>query len=89
MSNACGWLVGTIGSGILYTYVGEDVETLAGTNAMVGMAACFLTGTICSLIAVIITWRINNNTAGLKCGSCITLITASEDDKVEKNDKEA
>ena len=89
MSNACGRLVGTIGSGILYTYVGEDVGPLAGTNAVVGMAACFLAGTICSLIAVIITWRINDDTAGLKCGSCITLIAASKDEEVEKDDDEA
>jgi hypothetical protein len=86
MSNACGRLMGTIGSGILYTYVGEDVGPLAGTNAVMGMAACFLAGTICSLIAVIITWRINDNTAGLKCGSCITCIDASEEDKVENDD---
>lgn len=89
MSNACGRLMGTIGSGILYTYVGEYVGPLAGTNAVAGMAACFLAGTICSVIAVIITWRINDDTAGLKCGSCLTLIAASEDDKVEKDDDEA
>jgi hypothetical protein len=86
MSNACGRLFGTIGSGILYTYVGDYVGPLAGSDAVAGMAACFLAGTICSLFAVIITQRINDNKAGLQCGLCLTIIAASEDEK--ENDEE-
>ena len=40
MSNACGRLLGTLGSGLLYTYVGEDFGDLAGTNAVQGLAVC-------------------------------------------------
>lgn len=80
MSNAMGRLMGTIGSGILYTYVGDYVGPLAGNDAVAGMAACFLAGTICSLIAVIVTQRIEDNAAGLKCGSCLTIVPAVEQD---------
>jgi hypothetical protein len=72
MSNACGRLFGTIGSGILSTYVGDYTGPLAGTDAVSGLAACFLAGTICSFVAVIITQIINDDKAGLQCGSCLT-----------------
>jgi hypothetical protein len=83
MSNAAGRLMGTIGSGILYTYVGEYLGPLAGNDAVAGMAACFLAGTICSFIAVIVTQRIDDNAAGLKCGSCLTIVQATEVDVSE------
>ena len=84
MSNAMGRLVGTIGSGILYTYVGEYLGPLAGNDAVAGMAACFLAGTICSFLAVVITQRIDDHAAGLKCGPCLTLRQAVQqvDDEV-------
>jgi hypothetical protein len=72
MSNACGRLLGTIGSGFLYTYVGKDSVT--------GFAACFFAGTLCSLIAAGITTFINDDKKGLKCGSCWTIVAASDDD---------
>jgi len=80
MSNAMGRLMGTIGSGILYTYVGEYMGPLAGNDAVAGMAACFLAGTVCSFIAVVVTQRIEDNTAGLKCGSCFTIVQAENVD---------
>lgn len=80
MSNAAGRLMGTIGSGVLYTYVGEYLGPLAGNDAVAGMAACFLAGTICSFVAAVVTQRIDDNAAGLKCGSCLTIVQAAEVD---------
>lgn len=87
MSNACGRLFGTIGSGILYTYVGKDAGPLAGTNGTKGLAACFLAGTICSLLAAAITVKIDDNDGGLKCGPC-TLIQSHEVEEEEKKEVE-
>lgn len=78
MSNAAGRLFGTLGSGILYTYVGEDFGGPAGTNAVSGLAACFLAGTISSLAAALITMRIDDDKAGLQCGPCFTIIGDKE-----------
>jgi hypothetical protein len=80
MSNAVGRLFGTIGSGILYTFVGEDFGDLAGSDALAGLAACFLAGTICSFLAATITFRIDDHSSGLKCGSCWTLVPAADDE---------
>ena len=87
MSNAMGRLTGTIGSGILYTYVGAYIGPLAGTDAVAGMAACFLAGTICSFLAVVITSRIDDHHAGLKCGPCLTIV-AAQDESEEKGEEE-
>lgn len=94
MSNACGRLMGTIGSGVLYTYVGKNAGPTAGSDGTAGLAACFLAGTICSVLAAMITVKIDDNQEGLQCGPC-TLIRGydmvereREDDVVEneKND---
>jgi len=74
MSNALGRLFGTIGSGLLYTYVGGDEGDYSGTNATTGLSACFMAGTVCSLLAVVITTFIEDDDAGLKCGPCWTII---------------
>ena len=86
MSNACGRLMGTIGSGVLYTYVGENIGGLASTDAVAGLAACFIAGTISSLIAAVITIMIDDQKAGLKCGPCLTLVpvTTSVDAAAEE-----
>jgi hypothetical protein len=88
MSNACGRLMGTLGSGVLYTYVGTDLGSLAGQNIVAGFAACFFAGTASSFLAVIITWFIQDNQAGLKCGPCLTLVSANPVD-MRKEDKDA
>mmetsp|Transcript_38931 Transcript_38931/g.111846 ORF Transcript_38931/g.111846 Transcript_38931/m.111846 type:complete len:550 (-) Transcript_38931:126-1775(-) len=88
MSNAMGRLVGTIGSGLLYSYIGEDFGEYAGTDAVAGLAACFLAGTISSLLAATITVMINDNKAGLKCG-CLTIVPAAEDQDTLKEDDAA
>ena len=77
MSNAVGRLFGTLGSGFLYTYVGEDYGDYAGSDAVAGLAACFLAGTICSFLAASITFRIDDHSGGLKCGSCWTIVSPS------------
>lgn len=88
MSNACGRLLGTIGSGVLYTYVGDYVNDKAGTNATAGIAACFLAGTLSSLIAALITIKIDDNEGGLKCGPC-TLVGAKPDNEdIQEETKE-
>ena len=74
MSNALGRLFGTIGSGLLYTYVGGNEGDFSGTNATTGLSACFMAGTVCSLLAVVITTFIEDDDAGLKCGPCWTII---------------
>ena len=88
MSNACGRLMGTIGSGVLYTYIGEDVGSLAGTDAVAGLAACFFAGTISSLIAAVITIMIDDQEAGLKCGPCLTLVPSAVLDDIEEEERE-
>jgi hypothetical protein len=79
MSNACGRLFGTLGSGFLYSYVGEDYGDAAGNDAVAGLASCFLAGTICSLLAAVITFKIDDQQSGLKCGSCLTIIPSREE----------
>jgi hypothetical protein len=85
MSNALGRLFGTIGSGLLYTYVGDEWNDYSGPWAVQGLAACFLAGTLCSLIAAIITLKINDNKAGLKCGPCWTIVR-KQMDETQRND---
>lgn len=59
MSNALGRLFGTLGSGVLYTFVGEDFNAVSGSDAVAGFAACFFAGTISSLLAALITFNID------------------------------
>jgi Major Facilitator Superfamily len=78
MSNAVGRLFGTLGSGFLYTFVGDDFGDAAGSDAVAGLAACFLAGTLSSFLAATLTFKINDNKSGLKCGSCCTIVAAEE-----------
>lgn len=80
MSNAMGRLFGTLGSGVLYTFVGEDFGDFAGTDAAAGLAACFMAGTLSSLLAALITIKIDDNKRGLQCG-CLTLVNAVDDNE--------
>lgn len=84
MSNALGRLFGTIGSGVLYTYVGEYINDKAGTNATAGFAACFVAGTLSSLLAALITIKIDDNDGGLKCGSRITIVEAKTESTTDE-----
>ena len=82
MSNAVGRLFGTIGSGLLYTFVGEEVNDFSGSDAVAGLAACFFAGTLCSLLAALITIGIKDQKSGLKCGPCWTIVEG-EDEEIE------
>ena len=73
MSNAAGRLLGTLGSGALYSYVGEDYGPDAGSDALRGLAACFAAGTLSSALAALITLRIRDEEAGLRCGPCVCI----------------
>mmetsp|Transcript_10730 Transcript_10730/g.13567 ORF Transcript_10730/g.13567 Transcript_10730/m.13567 type:complete len:543 (-) Transcript_10730:2467-4095(-) len=87
MSNALGRLFGTIGSGILYSYVGDYIGAYAGTSATVGFAACFLAGTISSLLAALITINIDDNDSGLKCGPCTIVSAMIQKDREEEEEE--
>ena len=65
MSNAAGRFLGTIGSGLLYTYAGEKISDAAGTDATRGLAACFVAGSVSSLLAALITTKIADAEAGM------------------------
>jgi hypothetical protein len=86
MSNAMGRLVGTLGSGFLYTYIGEDFGEAAGSDAVAGLAACFLAGTISSLLAALITVKIEDSKTGLNCGSCLTIVAAHDEEKQKEEE---
>ena len=74
MSNAVGRLFGTMGSGLLYTYVGESANDVSGNDAVAALAACFFAGTCSSLLAAFITTKIDDQETGLQCGSCLTIV---------------
>jgi hypothetical protein len=91
MSNAVGRLFGTLGSGLLYTYVGDAANDVSGNDAVAGLAACFFAGTCSSLLAALITTKIDDHQAGLQCGPCWTLVAAQEtpsDDGKDENDSD-
>jgi hypothetical protein len=83
MSNAVGRLVGTLGSGVIYTYAGERYGALSGSDARAGLAACFVAGTISSVLAAVITLKIRDEAAGLRCGPCVCV--AKEEQREESD----
>ncbi|KAK9834714.1 hypothetical protein WJX74_008445 [Apatococcus lobatus] len=64
MANAGGRLVGTLLSGILYTYVGDSIVT--------GFGACFVASLIFVLLSSILAIPIHDNLGGLMCGPCLS-----------------
>ena len=87
MSNALGRLFGTIGSGLLYTYVGSELNDLSGNDGVASLSACFFAGTASSVIAALITIWIDDHEAGLKCGPC-TLVAASLREEMDDEARE-
>ena len=69
MSNALGRLMGTLGSGFIFTYVGEYFGEYVGHDGTAGLAACYFAGTLSSAAAAFITTFIDDNEGGLKCGN--------------------
>ena len=84
MSNAVGRLFGTLGSGLLYTYVGDELNDFSGNDAVAALAACFFAGTASSIIAALITVKIQDQQSGLKCGPCLTLVAGEEEEEEEE-----
>ena len=84
MSNAVGRLLGTLGSGVLYTYAGEHRGDFAGSDNRRGLGICFIAGTISSILAAAITIMIKDDAAGLRCGSCVCVHAAVEPEKADK-----
>jgi hypothetical protein len=84
MSNALGRLFGTLGSGLLYTYVGGEINEYSGNDAVAGLAACFFAGTASSVVAALVTTRIDDHKAGLRCGPCLTLVAPDVDGDEEE-----
>ena len=73
MANACGRLIGTLISGVLYTYTGTIVN---------GFAACFWASAAFVLTSAVIELYIDDDKGGLMCGS----ITCIEDAHVDPED---
>jgi hypothetical protein len=71
----------------LYTYIGDDFGVGAGSDAVAGMAACFLAGTLSSLLAALITIKIDDQESGLKCGPCLTIRQASQNPETISEDE--
>jgi len=88
MSNAMGRLMGTIGSGILYSYVGEDLGSYAGRDATAGLAACMVAGTVSSFIAALITTKIDDEEGGLRCGRIVCVGDDREYGEREERERE-
>ena len=82
MSNAFGRLIGTIGSGILYTYIGETYNEYSSNDSVVALAACMYAATACSVIAILITLKINDDQAGLACGPCLSCVNPTSPETV-------
>lgn len=82
MSNALGRLFGTIGSGLLFTYVGEYYGEGVGHDGTAGLAACFIAGTLSSLIAAFITYFIDDEDSGLLCGSIVCVKPTDEEENI-------
>ena len=88
MSNAVGRLLGTLGSGVLYTYAGEQRGPYAGSDNRRGLGACFIAGTLSSVLAAAITLKIRDEAAGLRCGPCVCVGAAEKEETSRTSDRE-
>lgn len=68
MANAGGRLLGTILSGVLYTYVGGSI--------IKGFGACFVTSIAFAALASLIALLLRDDAAGLSCGQCLICLAA-------------
>jgi hypothetical protein len=59
-------LPGTLASGAIYTY--------AGANPVYGLGYCFLASMCFAALATLVTVLIQDDSGGLKCGACLTLV---------------
>ena len=86
MSNALGRLMGTLGSGFIFTYVGEYFGEYVGHDGTAGLAACYFAGTLSSAAAAFITTFIDDNEGGLKCGNYNCIHAEPEDAEVTEEE---
>ena len=86
MSNALGRLMGTLGSGFIFTYVGEYFGEYVGHDGTAGLAACYFAGTLSSAAAAFITTFIDDNEGGLKCGNYTCVHAEPEDAEVTEEE---
>jgi hypothetical protein len=68
MANAFGRLTGTIISGALYSYVGSNVND--------GLAACFLASLVFVVISTVVTFWLDDDEGGLRCGGSLGCLGA-------------
>ena len=80
MSNAAGRFLGTVGSGLLYTYAGDHMGGMAGADATRGLAACFVAASLSAALAAVIPLRIEDSDAGLRCGACCVCVDPAVED---------
>ena len=66
MSNAAGRLLGTLASGVIYSYAGDDRGALAGSDALRGLAACFVAGTASNMGITIEGWDMEESKQGFR-----------------------
>lgn len=64
-ANAGGRLVGTVLSGFLYTY--------AGDNIVQGFGSCFVASLVFAMLSSVLSLPIRDNLGGLACGPCLQL----------------
>jgi hypothetical protein len=62
----CGF-AGTLASGAIYTFGG-------GGNPVYGLGYCFIASLAFAAASTLVTVFINDNSGGLKCGRCLTLV---------------
>jgi hypothetical protein len=80
MAPSCS-LTGTLVSGALYTYAGGDGGAAGGS--LVGFAACFWASAGFAAISALIEVFLADNSGGLLCGTCVTLVSPPAGEKVE------
>jgi hypothetical protein len=62
-------------------------RSYAGTDAVAGLAACFLAGTVSSLTAALITTRIDDDKMGLHCGKYVLIEPEDDDDEDDEGEE--
>lgn len=80
MSNAMGRLVGTLASGAIYTYAGDDAHHR--------FAACFWASSGFSFLAGAIALFIRDDRDGLACGPCVCVGAMPREEAIQDNEME-
>ena len=73
MANAAGRLLGTLVSGAIYSYAEPGFSTT-------GMGWCYVAGAVSSVCATAVTYMIDDNGRGLRCGVCVCIDAGAEEE---------